>query len=89
MLWTDDGCFVSVTGIGGMSEVRIEKNDMGDASTFQWEDMQRGDLMLISLNTHRYLSVEPKAGSPCSADAAGARPDRKGRACFVWTKAGK
>lgn len=28
------------------------------------------------------------AGSLCSADAAGARSDRKGGACFRWAKAG-
>jgi beta-xylosidase len=82
------GGFVSVTGNGGMSEVRIEKDDKGDASTFQWQDMLRGDLMLMSLKTHRYLFVDPFAGSLCSADSPGARPDRKDGSCFVWTKAG-
>ena len=84
-----DGGFVSVTGMGGLSEVRIEKDDMGDASTFQWQDMLRGDLMLMSLKTHRYLFVDPFAGSLCSADSPGARPDRKDGSCFVWTKAGE
>jgi beta-xylosidase len=84
-----DGGFVSVTGVGGMSEVRIVKNDMEDASTFQWEDMQRGDLMLMSLKTHRHLFVDPHAGSLCSADSPGTRPDGKDGSCFVWAKAGK
>ncbi|MFH1213021.1 MAG: glycoside hydrolase 43 family protein [Candidatus Neomarinimicrobiota bacterium] len=83
-----DGCFVTVRGTGGMSEVRIEKSDMDDASTFQWIDMQRGDLMLMSLKTHRYLFVDPNAGSLCSADSRGTRPDRKDGSCFVWIKAG-
>ena len=84
-----DGSTVTVTGLGGISEVRIEKKDNGDASTFQWEDMQRGDLMLMSLKTHRYLFVDPYAGSLCSADSPGARPDRKDGSCFVWTRSGK
>jgi xylan 1,4-beta-xylosidase len=84
-----DGRFVAVLGSGGMSEVRCETPDMGDASTFQWEDMQRGDLMLMSLKTHRYLTIDPHAGSLCSADSPGTRPDRKDGSCFVWAKSGK
>ena len=83
-----DGGFVTVTGSGRMSEVQIEKDDKGDASTFQWQDMLRGDVMLMSLQSHRYLFVDPGAGSLCSANSAGCRPDRKDGSCFVWTKAG-
>ena len=81
------GGFVSVTGKGRISEVRIENTDRGDASTFQWQDMQRGDVMLMSLKAHRYLCVDPNAGSLCSADSPGTRPDRKDGSCFVWMKA--
>jgi beta-xylosidase len=79
-----DGGFVTVKGIGLMSSVRIEPNAEGDASTFQWEDMLRDDLMLMSLSNHRYLFADPFAGSLCSADAVGTRPDRKDGACFSW-----
>ncbi|MFB6317887.1 family 43 glycosylhydrolase [Saccharicrinis sp. FJH54] len=78
------GGYVTVKGLGGMAEVRIESEDKGEASTFQWTDMLKGDLMLMSLYTNRYLFVDPDANSLCSADARGARPDRKGGACFVW-----
>jgi hypothetical protein len=78
------GGYVTVHSFGEMAEVRIEKEDQGEASTFQWQDMLRGDLMLMSLKTHRYLFADPFAESLCSADAPGARPDRKGGACFVW-----
>ena len=81
-----DGGYVTVTGSGLMSQVRIEKKLEGAASTFQWQDMLRGDLMLMSLQTHRFLKVEPFAASLCSADARGARPDRRGGACFSWKK---
>lgn len=80
---TDDG-FVTVKGLGGMAEVRIEKEEKGDASLFQWQDMLKGDLMLMSLTTHKYLFVDPHARSLSSADAPGARPDRKDGSCFVW-----
>ncbi len=79
-----DGGWVTVKGNGGMAEVRIEKERAGDASVFQWQDMQRGDLMLMSLQTHRYLYAGPHAEDLCSADAPGTRPDRKDGACFVW-----
>lgn len=79
-----DGGFVTVKNDGRMSEVRIEQNHEGDASTFQWIDMLKGDLMLLSLKTNRYLFVDPNAGSLCSADARGARPDRKDGSCFIW-----
>jgi beta-xylosidase len=78
------GGFVTINGIGQMSDVRIEKEDMGEASTFQWQDMLQGDLMLMSLKTHRYLFVDPNAGSLCSANSPGARPDRKEGSCFAW-----
>jgi hypothetical protein len=84
-----DGGFVTVIGMGKMSEVRIEKNDGGVASLFQWEDMQRGDLMLMSLKTHCYLFVDPYAGSLCSADSPGTRPDRKNGSCFICTEINK
>ncbi|MCA9731112.1 glycoside hydrolase 43 family protein [candidate division KSB1 bacterium] len=79
-----DGSFVTVKSFGEMAEVRIEKDDKGDASTFQWQDMLRGDLMLMSLKTHRYLFADPFAQDLCSADAQGAQSDRKGGACFAW-----
>ncbi|MEO5681314.1 MAG: glycoside hydrolase 43 family protein [Chitinophagaceae bacterium] len=76
--------FVTVKHTGLMAEVRIEKEEQGDASLFQWQDMLQGDLMLMSLATHRYLFADPAAKSLCSADAAGTRPDRKDGTCFVW-----
>lgn len=80
---TDSG-FVTVKGAGGMAEVRIEKKEQGDASLFQWQDMLRGDLMLQSLATHRYLFVDAGARSLSSADSPGTSPDRKDGSCFVW-----
>jgi len=80
-----DGGFVNVKGLGGMAEIRIEKEESGSASEFQWQDMLRGDLMLMSLKTHRYLFIDPNAKSLASADSPGTRPDRKDGSCFVWS----
>jgi xylan 1,4-beta-xylosidase len=79
-----DGGFVVVKGLGGMAEVRIEKEEKGTASLFQWQDMLRGDLMLMSLATHRYLFADPHQGSLSSVDSPGTRPDRKDGSCFIW-----
>ena len=79
-----DGRWVTVKGFGGMAEVRLERQEQGEASQFQWQDMLKGDLMLMSLYTHRYLFADPYAGSLSSADAAGAQPDRKDGSCFRW-----
>lgn len=81
-----DGGYVTVKNIGGMADVRIEKREQGKASLFQWEDMLRGDLMLLSLATNKYLFADPKAGSLCSADSPGTKPDRKDGSCFVWKR---
>ena len=62
------GGFLTIKGEAGLAEVRIEGKDQGKASTFQWQDMLNGDIMLLSLYNHRYLFVDPNARSLCSAD---------------------
>jgi beta-xylosidase len=80
-----DSSWVTMKGLGGMAEVRLEKLVKDERPTmFQWQDMLRGDLMLMSLFTHRYLFADPQARSLTSADAPGTRPDRKDGACFSW-----
>jgi beta-galactosidase len=79
-----DSGYITVKDKGGMAEVRIEKNATGNATLFQWVDMLRGDLMLLSLATHKYLCIDPAGGSLAAANAPGARPDRKDGSCFTW-----
>ncbi|MDO7885602.1 glycoside hydrolase family 43 protein [Hymenobacter cheonanensis] len=78
------GGLVMVQNLAGMGEVRIGPGGSAEATTFQWEDMLRGDLMLLSLSNHRYLLAPPRAGSLCAADAPGASPTRREGACFRW-----
>lgn len=78
------GGYVTVKGEAGLAEVRIEAVEQGEASQFQWVDMLRGDLMLLSLHSQRHLFADPGAHSLCSAEARGARPDRKDGSCFGW-----
>ncbi len=83
------GGYVTVMGKGFMSEVRIQKEIDPVASVFQWQDMLRGDLMLMSLKTHCYLFADPFARSHTSAQARGIRPDRKDGVGFAWKLVGE
>jgi beta-xylosidase len=56
----------------------------GEAESFQWVNLMRGDTMLMSLANHRYLSTQPNSPGPVPASATGPRPDRKDGACFQW-----
>jgi xylan 1,4-beta-xylosidase len=85
-LSAEDGSgFVAVTGLGATGDVRLVPNERDPATAFQWQDMLRGDVMLMSLVTHRYLQALPNAGELVSADSAGAQPDRNEGSCFVWS----
>ena len=77
------GGLVSVQRLAGMGEVRIGPGGSAEATTFQWQDMLRGDLMLLSLTNHRYL-LPPRTRSLCAADAPCATPDRDNGTCFRW-----
>jgi beta-xylosidase len=56
----------------------------GDAESFQWVNLMRGDTMLMSLVNHRYLATKPNEPGAVTVSATGPRPDRKGGACFKW-----
>lgn len=56
------------------------KKAAGESETFQWVDLQRGDTLLLSLATHRYVAVQK--GGAVRADHAGPAPDRKDGSCF-------
>ena len=79
--------FVTVTGAGEAGDLKVIKTDLGEASTFQWTRMESGDIMLMSLITDRYLTVDPLANGLFAANARGAAPDRKNGASFTWTEA--
>ena len=51
--------------LGGMVEVRVRPGGPAGATTFQWQDMLRSDLMLMSLANHHYLLA--KACAPPTA----------------------
>jgi xylan 1,4-beta-xylosidase len=82
-LQTPSGAYVSVGGSGKAGEVSLKAGKPGDAETFQWVDLQRGDTLLMSLVTHRYIVAAPTPGV-IAADHAGPAPDRKDGSCFQW-----
>ena len=70
--------------LDGMGKVRTRLGGPAGATTFQWQDMLRGDLMLMSLANHRYLLAQPRAKSLCGADAPSTTANHLNRACFGW-----
>jgi len=85
-LQADDGSgFVTVTGAGEAGDLKVIKSDLGLAATFQWQQMGSGDMMLMSLITDRFVTVDPSANGLFAANARGTAPDRKNGASFTWT----
>jgi beta-xylosidase len=85
-LRTAGGQFVSVGQGGKAGDVRLKSGKPGDAETFQWVDLQRGETLLLSLATHRYI-VAPKTPGAVAADHPGPAPDRRDGSCFSWKAA--
>ena len=56
----------------------------GNAESFQWVNLMRGDTMFMSLTNHRYLATKPNEPGPVTITATGPRPARKGGAEFKW-----
>lgn len=56
----------------------------GDAESFQWVNLMRGDTMLMSLTNHRYLVTKPNNPGPVTVTAVGPSPARRGGECFKW-----
>ena len=78
-----NGRYVSV-GTDGVVLKDLSTAAPGDAESFQWINLMRGDTMLMSLTNHRYLATNPNKPGPVIASATGPRPDRKGGECFKW-----
>jgi xylan 1,4-beta-xylosidase len=80
--------FVSVEAPGGKGQVTLlRKGRPTGSETFQWTETPYGDLILLSIITHRHLRVEPGSGV-VSADHPGPQPDRKDGSCFRWKESG-
>jgi hypothetical protein len=83
-LKTTNGRFASADGeVVALKDLAEKKPS--EAETFQWVNLMRGDTMLMSLSTHRYLATKPDEPGPVTVTATGPRPARKGGACFKWS----
>ena len=78
-----DGRFVSA-GEDGVTLKDLAGKAPGDAESFQWINLMRGDTMFMSLANHRYLATKPNNAGPVTVTATGPTPARKGGECFKW-----
>jgi len=79
----DGSGFLTVVGIGLSADVRLLPEHPVD-SRFMWQDLLRGQFMLLSMKTHRYLGILPGSGEPYAADRPGTRPDRRDGTVLAW-----
>ena len=76
--------YVSVTPQSdSTSSVSLRAAKPGDAETFQWMENLYGDLLLMSLSTHRYLRVEPDGR--VTSDSRGPEPDPNDGTALRWS----
>jgi hypothetical protein len=85
-LESGDGRFLTVVGEGLSADVRLMPAESAD-SLFQWQDLLRGEFMLLSLRTSRYVGIDPGTGEPYAADWPGAAADRRNGTVFHWREA--
>jgi hypothetical protein len=84
MLKSSDGQVLSVAGPQNVIFKDLGTAKPGDAETFQWVNLMRGDTMLMSLTNHQYLASKPNTTARVTANALGASPARKSGAEFKW-----
>jgi hypothetical protein len=64
------------------SAVSLRAGAPADGETFQWMETPYGDLILMSLRTHRYLRLEPDG--VVTGDGLGAEPDPADPVLLRW-----
>ena len=75
--------YVSVAAVtDSTSTVSLRAGPPGDGETFQWMETPYGDLILMSLRTHRYLRVE--GDGTVTGDGLGAEPDPDDPVLLRW-----
>ena len=56
----------------------------GNAESFQWVNLMRGDTMLMSLTNHQYLATKPNNPGPVTVTCHRPTAARKSGAEFKW-----
>jgi beta-xylosidase len=67
-------------------ELSIRRAGPGDAETFQWIETFTGELILLSLTTHRYVRLDV-AGGRVAADSPGPHPNERDGVRWRWRAA--
>lgn len=70
--------------VGEDAAVTLVDGKPGTAQSFQWIETPTGELVLMSLATHRFLRIDPNTGD-IRADSPGPMPDNSDGARFVWS----
>ena len=73
--------YLCVVGHGYVSDIHFSDR-LTDDCRFMWQDMLRGDCMLLSLKTLRYVGMTPGAGESYSARWPGATANRRNGCVF-------
>jgi hypothetical protein len=82
----DGNRYVSVASVtDSTSTVSLRAGPPGESETFQWIETPYGDLILMSLRTHRYLRLEPDGA--VTGDGLGAEPDPADPVLLRWEMA--
>jgi hypothetical protein len=75
--------FVSVDASG---EARLTSKPASEAETFQWIETPTGELVLMSLRSHRFLRIDPQSRR-IVADSPGPLPDGADGVRWLWSPA--
>lgn len=80
--------YLTVVGEGLSADVRLMAKPTA-GSRLMWQDMLRGQCMLLSMKTHRYIGTDVTTGEPYSADWWGTTPNRRNGTVFAWDVVGE
>ena len=83
-LKSSNGRFVSVASPESVVLKDLGNAEPGDAESFQWVNLMRGDTMLMTLTNHQYLATTPNNPGAVTANATGPSAARKSGAEFKW-----
>jgi hypothetical protein len=75
------GGFLTVAADGAVS---LAAAASGPSQSFQWSETPTGETVLMSLQTNRYLRIDPVTGE-VRADSPGPQSDGLDGDRFVWT----
>ncbi len=75
--------FLTVTSLGLSADVRLIKEE-SEGSLFVWQDMLKGQCMLLSLKTNRFVGLDPATGELYGADWPGTSTTRMDGTVFNW-----